>query len=183
MVAVETAPIWRILMVFRGFPRSGRGLYFTKAAITDRRLSEYKLNKKTGIVHVAAIVFDVRSAERKLKAAGASEELAEATADLMSEAVLLNLDALVTRDYLDARLDARFSELEVRFTEIDSRFKEIDARFEATNGRIDGLRTELKSEIDALRTEQKSEFRLVHAMLALLMAGVFIPQLQSWLGG
>jgi hypothetical protein len=114
---------------------------------------------------MAAIVFDVRSAERKLKAAGASEELAEATADLMSQAVLLNLDALVTRDYLDARLDARFSELDVRF-------RDIDARIEATNGRIDGLRTELKS-----------EFRLVHALLALLMAGVFIPQLQSLFGG
>ena len=56
---------------------------------------------------MAAIVFDVRSAERKLKAAGASEELAEATVDLMSQAVLLNLDALVTKDYLDACLDAR----------------------------------------------------------------------------
>lgn len=125
---------------------------------------------------MAAIVFDVRSAERKLKAAGASEELAEATADLMSQAVLLNLDALVTKDYLDARLDARFSEQQLRFKEIDSRFKEIDARFEATNSRIDSLRTELM-------TGMKSEFRLVHAMLALLMAGVFIPQLQSWLGG
>ena len=114
---------------------------------------------------MAAIVFDVRSAERRLKAAGASEELAEATADLMSQAVLLNLDALVTRDYLDARLDARFSELEIRF-------RDIDARIEATGSRIDGLRAELKS-----------EFRLVHALLALLMAGVFIPQLQSWFVG
>ena len=116
---------------------------------------------------MAAIVFDVRNAERKLKAAGASEELAEATVDLMSQAVLLNLDSLVTRDYLDARLDARFSELEVRF-------KDIDARFEAINGRIDGghaglnqkiddghqglnekidcLRKELEGKIDSLRT-------------------------------
>ena len=143
---------------------------------------------------MAAIVFDVRNAERKLKAAGASDELAEATADLMSQAVLLNLDALVTRDYLDARLDARFSELEMRFSELDVRFKDIDARFEATDGRIDGvraglnskidsLRTELDSKIDGLLTKQNSEFRLVHAMLALLMAGVFIPQLQSWFGG
>ena len=107
---------------------------------------------------MAAIVFDVRSAERKLKAAGASDELAEATADLMSQAVLLNLDALVTKDYLDARLDARFNALDVRFKEIDGR-------------------------IDSLRTETKSELRLVHAMLALLIAGVFIPQLQAWLGG
>ena len=66
---------------------------------------------------MAAIVFDVRKAERRLKAAGASDELAEATADLMAEAVLLNLDALVTRDYLDARLDVRLGEMEARFNE------------------------------------------------------------------
>ena len=50
---------------------------------------------------MAAIVFDVREAERRLLDAGAPPEVAEATADLMSEAVVHNLDALVTRDYLD----------------------------------------------------------------------------------
>ena len=113
---------------------------------------------------MAAIVFDVRDAERKLKDAGASQELAEATADLMSKAVLLNLDSLVTRDYLDARLDARFGQLEVKFRDIDARFELIDARF------------------DQLRTEMTGSFRLVHALLALVIAGVFIPQLQIWLG-
>ena len=107
---------------------------------------------------MSAIVFDVRSAERRLKAAGASEELAEATADLMSEAVLFNLDALVTKDYLDARLDARFSHLDVKFRDVDARF-------------------------DQLRTEMTGSFRLIHALLALLIAGVFIPQLQIWFGG
>ena len=109
-------------------------------------------------VTMAAIVFDVREAERKLKAAGASEELAEATADLMSKAVLSNLDALVTKDYLDARLDARFSQLDVRFRDVDAR-------------------------IDQLRTEMKGSFRLIHALLAILMAGVFLPQFQAWFGG
>lgn len=136
---------------------------------------------------MAAIVFDVRSAERRLKAAGASEELAEATADLMSQAVLLNLDALVTKDYLDARLDARFSELEVKFKDIDARFRVTDGRIDSLRAelesKIDSLRTELASKIDSLRTELKSDFRLVHAMLAILMAGVFVPQLQAWFGG
>ena len=100
---------------------------------------------------MAAIVFDVREAERKLKAARASQELAEATADLMSRAVLSNLAALVTRDYLDARLDAQ-SDL-------------IDAR------------------CDQIRAEMNGSFRLVHALLAILMAGLFIPQFQVWFGG
>jgi hypothetical protein len=121
---------------------------------------------------MSAIVFDVRSAERRLKAAGASEQLAEATADLMSEAVLFNLDALVTKDYLDARLDARFSEMDARFSELEVRFRDIDARFEGTDARINNLRTELKGDL-----------RLVHALLVLLLAGVFMPQLQSWFGG
>ena len=107
---------------------------------------------------MAAIVFDVRGAERRLKAAGASEELAEATADLMSEAVLYNLDALVTKDYLDARLDARFAKLDIQFRDIDARF-------------------------DQLRTEMSGSLRLIHALLAILTAGVFIPQLQAWFGG
>ena len=89
---------------------------------------------------MAVVIFDVRRAERRLKAAGASDELAEATADLMSEAVLLNHDSLVTKEYLDARLDRQ----------------------------------------DAV---MKAEFRRVHALLALLMAGVFLPQVQAWLGG
>ena len=107
---------------------------------------------------MAAIIFDVREAERRLRAAGASEELAEVTAYLMSEAVLLNLDALVTKDYLDARLDARFTQLDVKFRDVDAC-------------------------LDQLRTEMTGSFRLIHALLAILMAGVFIPQLQIWFGG
>jgi hypothetical protein len=55
----------------------------------------------------------------------------------MSEAVLLNIDALVTKDYLDARLDQ-------------------------------------------LRAEVTGQIRLLYALQALLLAGVFIPQLQAW---
>ena len=116
-------------------------------------------------VTMAAIVFDVREAERRLKAAGASGELAEATADLMSKAVLSNLDALVTKDYLDARLDARFGQLDVRFRDVDARFEDMDAR------------------LKQLRTEMNGSFRLIHSLLAILMAGVFIPQFQAWFGG
>ena len=76
---------------------------------------------------MAAIVFDVREAERRLLDAGASPEVAEATADLMSEAVVHNLDALVTRDYLDHALDARFSQQDAR---IDRLFQQQDAKFD-----------------------------------------------------
>jgi hypothetical protein len=128
--------------------------------------ADYNYSKQSDKdVTMAAIVFDVREAERKLKAAGASQELAEATADLMSRAVLSNLDSLVTKDYLDARLDSRFGQLDVKFRDIDARFELVDARF------------------DQLRAAMAGSFRLVHALLAILMAGVFIPQFQTWFGG
>ena len=87
--------------------------------------------------------------------AGASRELAEATADLMSEAVVHNLDALVTKDYLDHVLDARFSQQDTR---IEQRFSEVESR-------LQGL---------------KGELRLVHVLQALLIAGVFLPQLRAF---
>ena len=138
---------------------------------------------------MAAIVFDVREAERRLKAAGASEELAEATADLMSQAVLLNLDALVTKDYLDARLaalesrlsqvESRLGQLESRFGELDSRFSQLDVKFRDIDARFEGM----DARFNQLGTEMNGSFRLIHALLAILMAGVFIPQLQTWFGG
>ena len=110
---------------------------------------------------MAAIVFDVRKAERRLLAAGASQKLAEATADLMSEAVVHNLDALVTKDYLDHVLDARFSQQDTR---IDQRFHE------------------LETQLREFRAGVRGELRLVHVLQALLVAGVFLPQLRAFFG-
>ena len=78
---------------------------------------------------MAAIAFDTLKYARQLKAAGVPEKQAEAQAEVMAEvmaeAFLVNVDALVTRDYLDARLDARFAELAVRFTEVDGKIRVI----------------------------------------------------------
>jgi len=68
----------------------------------------------------------------------------------MAEAVVQNLDALVTKDYLDQVLDARFAKQESNFQE--------------------------------WRSDVRGEFRLVHVMQALLVAGVFLPQLRALLG-
>lgn len=104
---------------------------------------------------MAAIVFDVRNAERRLLDAGASQELAEATADLMSEAVVHNLDTLVTRDYLDHALVAKFSQQDLR---IAQHCHEVESRI----------------------LEVKGQFRLMQAIQALLLAGVFVPQLRAF---
>ena len=69
-----------------------------------------------GASGMAAIAFDTLKAARRLKAAGVPEEQAEVQAEIMAEAFVFNMDALVTKDYLDARL------------------KELEARFDSTHG-------------------------------------------------
>ena len=106
---------------------------------------------------MAAIAFDTPKFARKLKAAGVPDKQTEAQAEIMAEAFLLNMDALVTKDYLDARfaqqearMDACFAEQDAR---IDTRFGQVDTRFAEVNGK----------------------FRLVMWMLAVVMASTVIP--------
>jgi hypothetical protein len=58
---------------------------------------------------------------------GTPEAQAEAQAELMAEAFVYNMDSLVTKDYLDECLDARFAaqdvRLEKRFAGIESDLK------------------------------------------------------------
>ena len=79
----------------------------------------------------------------------------------MGEAFLLNMDALVTKDYLDAKFaeqDARMEAcMDIRFVEMDAR---MDSRFAAVDVRF--------AEIDG-------KFRLVMWMLAVVMASTVIP--------
>ena len=110
---------------------------------------------------MAAIAFDTLKFARKLKAAGVPDRQAEAQAEIMAEAFLLNLDALVTKDYLDARFAEQEARMDVRFAEqdarMDTRFAEQDGRFETRFAEMDG------------------KFRLVMWMLAVVMASTVIP--------
>ena len=94
---------------------------------------------------MSAIAFDTLKFVRRLVAAGVPEEQAEVQAELMAEAFVYNVDSLVTRDYLDARLEARFTEQDAR---IDARFARqdarIDERFAGTDLRFEHIQGELK---------------------------------------
>jgi hypothetical protein len=74
---------------------------------------------------VAAIAFDTLKFSRRLKDVGVPEQQAEAQAELMAEAFMFNMDSLVTRDYLEAVLDARFAQqdakMEARFAQINNK--------------------------------------------------------------
>ena len=105
---------------------------------------------------MAAIAFDTLKYARRLIEAGVPEQQAQAQAEGMAEAFLVNIDALVTRDYLDARL-----------AEQDAR---IETRFGVTNSRIAGLEQTIEG-----------QFRLVYWMLAVITASTVIPALHKFL--
>ena len=67
----------------------------------------------------------------------------DAAATLMTHLPPTGWGDVVTRDYLDsrleqldARIDRRFSAMEDRFAKVDSRFAEMDSRFAAIDGRF-----------------------------------------------
>ena len=99
---------------------------------------------------MAAVGFDTLKFARRLMAAGVPEEQAEAQAEIMAEAFLLNMDALATKDYLDARFAEQDARMDIRFAEQDAR---IDTRFAEVDGK----------------------FRLLMWMLAVVMASTVIP--------
>ena len=83
---------------------------------------------------------------------------AEAQAEVMAEAFVFNVDSLVTKDYLDARLDARFGEQDAR---IDKRFAAVELQF----ARVDG------------------KFRLAYWMLTVVIISTTVPALKALFSG
>ena len=119
---------------------------------------------------MAAVAFDTLKAARRLIAAGMPTTQAEAQAEVMAEAFVFNMDALVTRDYLDARLSEHDVRIDARFAEQDAR---IDARFTKQDAYIDARFTEQGNRIDLLRNDIDGKFRLVFWMLTALIGAVF----------
>ena len=139
---------------------------------------------------MGAIGFDTLQYARKLKKAGVPDGQAEAQAEIMGEAFLLNMDALVTKDYLDAKFAAQDARMEAR---IDARFAEVDGRFVEQEARMDVRFAEQDARIDICFAEQNThmdarfaavdvrfaeidgKFRLVMWMLAVVIASTVIP--------
>jgi hypothetical protein len=129
---------------------------------------------------VAAIAFDTLKFARRLKEVGVPEAQAEAQAELMAEAFVFNMDALVTRDYLDQCLDARFAEHEARFearlmAKMDARFAAQEARFEA---RFQAIEARLHNH-DLQFAEIRGELKLHRWILALILATTTLPYWQK----
>tara|TARA_R110002110_G_scaffold26911_1_gene98453 strand:- start:74513 stop:74815 length:303 start_codon:yes stop_codon:yes gene_type:complete len=72
---------------------------------------------------MTSVQFDTLRYARRLKEVGVAEDQAEVQAELMAEAFGFYVDNLVTKDYLDATLDARFAQQDHR---IDARFAQVE---------------------------------------------------------
>jgi len=108
---------------------------------------------------MAVSSIDTHKFVRRLEQAGMPLALAEVQAEVFNEAFAVNLESLVTKEFLESKLDARFSEQ--KFS-IDARFAEqqsyVDARFSEQQSYVDARFAEQQSYVDARFAEQQSQF-------------------------
>ncbi len=135
---------------------------------------------------MAITTFDTHKFVRRLEQAGVPLEQAEVQAEVLTEAFNVNLESLVTKDYLESRLDARFSEQKAY---IDSRFSAQETRFNDSLGK---LRKELSGDISNLEIKMEKGFARLDAKFdantklffwiqAFVVTAVVIPLIQSLL--
>lgn len=123
---------------------------------------------------MAIMQFDMFRFMRTLSAAGIPEKQAKAQAEAMSEAFGSYSDGVVTREYLDARLDARFTEQDARF---EKRFSEQDANIEKRFAKSELLFADF-------RGEMRGDMKVLRWMMATVVATTVVPALSralNWL--
>ena len=139
---------------------------------------------------MSAIAFDTLAYVRRIVAAGVPREQAEAQADAMKEAFVHNVDALVTRDYLDTRftefetrvaanMDRRFTAMEIN---VDKRFTAVEKRFFEMDARMDSHFADFRLDVRGETGELRGILKLHSWILALLVAGVLLPVVERLAG-
>jgi hypothetical protein len=137
---------------------------------------------------VQALKFDTLTYVKELTGAGVTPEVAEIHAMTVAHAFGMFIDGVVTKDYLDATLDARFAaqdaKFEKRFDAIDQRFLELEMKFDKRFAVIDQrfVEQDLKfekrfSNIETELGSVKTAIGSLNRQMYLLMGGVFIPLL------
>ncbi|MFM1895620.1 MAG: hypothetical protein RLZZ385_694 [Pseudomonadota bacterium] len=106
---------------------------------------------------MAITTFDTHKFVRRLEEAGVPVKQAEIQADVLTEAFNVNLESLVTKDYLAAR----FAEQDARW---DRRMAELDVKWEQRFAR-------LTAKVD-------SNFRVFQWTQAIILAAVILPYLE-----
>jgi hypothetical protein len=128
---------------------------------------------------MAAIAFDTLKFARRLKDVGVPEAQAEAQAELMAEAFVFNMDALVTKDYLEQCLDARFGRLDARFGRLDARFGRQEAGIDQKLSTLEARFEKRFVDHDLQFAEVRGELKLHRWMLALILVTSVLPYLQK----
>ena len=146
--------------------------------------------------------FDTLKFVRRLEEAGMASSLAEVQAEVLTEAFNVNLDSLVTKDFLagqfagqKAYVDTRFAEqnasIDTRFAEqnayIDTKFAEqnahIEKRFAEQQIYMDRRFADQQTYMDKRFSEQDAKIDANHRVFvwsqAVIMAAVLIPYLQK----
>ena len=139
---------------------------------------------------MAITTFDTLKYVRRLEQAGMPLDLAEVQAEVLTEAFNVNLESLVTKDYLTARFAEQKAYIDTRFAErnayTDTRFAEqnayIDIRFAEQNAYIDKRFAEQNAYIDRRFAEQDAKIdgnhRVFMVTQAIVMAAVILPYLE-----
>ena len=103
---------------------------------------------------MAITTFDTLKFVRRLEEAGMPSDLAEVQAEVLTEAFNVNLEQLVTKEFLDARFAEYGAAIDKRFAEQQAY---MDKRF----------------------AEQDAHFKVMYWMLGIVVATTVIPFLQS----
>ena len=117
---------------------------------------------------MALTTFDTHKFIRRLEQAGMPTEQAEVQAEVLTEAFTVNLESLVTKEFLAARLAEQDARIDARFAEQNAR---IDSRFAEQDARID-------SRIAALEAKVDGNHRIFVWTQAIIMAAVILPYLE-----
>ena len=116
---------------------------------------------------MAITTFDTLKFVRRLEEAGVPLKQAEVQAEVLTEAFNVNLESLVTKDYLAARFAEQKSDMETKFEQVNVRFAEqqsyMDTRF-----------AERKADTD-------TNFRVMFWLQGILVAGIILPYLERLL--
>ncbi len=144
---------------------------------------------------MAAVAFDTLKVARRLIDAGMPARQAEAQAEMMAEAVVFNVDSLVTKDHLDARLEPLEARINGKFDSLEAKFEgalgSLEAKFDGkldalgaqVGGKLEALGARIDGNLKALEANFDGKFRLLYWMMAVVIASTTVPGLYSLLSG
>ena len=135
---------------------------------------------------MSAIAFDTLKYTRRLMEAGVPKQQAEVQAEAMAEAFVFNVDALVTRDYLDARLGEQDARIDAKFISqtalFDQRLAEFGASIDRRFAELDPRFAQQEFGFERQISKIKRQLHLHSWMLAIIAVSTVAPAVRSLLG-